>query len=98
MRPQGWLSEEEAVTAAYGTAGDRNTESFRPSGTAALVSREELKKRIDNANQKILASAEAIAGGRIGANPYRNFKHDACQYCNYSGICKIEIREIIEEE
>lgn len=98
MRPQGWLSEEDAVTAAYGTAGDRNTESFRPSGAAALVSREELEKRIAKANQKILASAEAIAGGQIGANPYRNFKHDACQYCNYSGICKNEIREILEEE
>ena len=98
MRPQGWLSNEELVTAAYGTAGDRNTESFRPSGTAALVSREELEQRIARANQKILASAEAIAGGEIGANPYRNHKHDACQYCKYSGICKNEIHEILEEE
>jgi ATP-dependent helicase/nuclease subunit B len=90
MRPQGWLSDEAEVLEAYGSAGDKNTESYRPSGSAAMVSREELAKRIEKANAKILASAESIVGGNIGANPYQNYLHDACEYCQYHGICKIE--------
>lgn len=91
MRPQGWLSDDAEVLAAYGTAGDKNTETYRPSGTAATISREEMEARIQKANAKILASAEAIAGGRIGAEPYRTYQHDACAYCLYGGICKNEI-------
>ncbi len=90
MRPQGWLADEAEVLAAYGSAGDKNTESYRPSGSASMVSREELASRIEKANEKILASAEAIAGGNIGANPYQNYLHDACEYCLYHGICKKE--------
>lgn len=98
MRPQGWLSSEAEAIAAYGTAGDGKTESFQPGGTGALVSREELQQRIANANRKILESAQAISRGEIGANPYRSYQYDACQYCQYGSICKNEIREVMEEE
>lgn len=98
MRPQGWLAQEEEIANAYGSAGGRGKESFRPSGTEALVSREELAQRIANANEKILQSAQAIAGGEIGANPYRTGKHDACAYCLYGGICKNEINTSTERE
>ncbi len=91
MRPQGWLSNDANVLAAYGTAGDKNTESYRPSGIASTISREEIEARIQRANDKILASAKAIADGRISADPYRSYLHDACAYCLYHGICKTEI-------
>lgn len=88
--PQGWLADDEAVLAAYGPAGDRSTATYRPSGSASLVEPEDLQRRIQAANGKILASAEAIAGGNIGAEPYRTKLHDACAHCQYCGICQTE--------
>jgi ATP-dependent helicase/nuclease subunit B len=90
MRPQGWLLDEAAATAAYGPEEGKDAESFRPSNTTAMVSGEELEKRIANANAKIQKAAEGIARGEIGAEPYRSYQYDACEYCDYKNICKQE--------
>ena len=62
-----------------------------PSGSDSVVSRTELKRRIDIANEKIRESAKGISGGLIKVNPYKaKGKHDACEYCLYGGICQYE--------
>ncbi len=90
MRPQGWLLDEAAANAAYGPEEAKDAESFRPSNMTAMVSGEELEKRIANANRKIQKAAEGIAKGEIEANPYRSYQYDACEYCGYKNICKQE--------
>lgn len=91
MRPNGWIADDEKILSAYAEKADKRQGSFIPSGGGAVVSRQELKMRIDRANKKIRESALEITQGNIKAEPYKlKNKHDACQYCLYGGICKNE--------
>ena len=91
MHPSGWIADDEKIIAAYAANPDAAQGSFMPTGGGAAVSRAELKRRLDAANEKIRESAKAIAGGFVGAKPYKlKGKHDACDYCLYGGICRYE--------
>ncbi|MBO5364277.1 MAG: exodeoxyribonuclease V subunit gamma [Clostridia bacterium] len=85
MKPKGWIVEDPDIQAAYAADGE---DTFIPKERATFVTRKDLSERIAAANQKIQESAKDIAGGIIGANPYRSYKHDACAYCMYHGICQ----------
>ncbi len=85
MKPRGWIVDEPEVISAYTGDGE---DTFVPKEKATFVSREDLTRRIAEANRKIQESAADIADGVIGANPYRTYKHDACEYCSYHGICQ----------
>ncbi len=85
MKPRGWIADDPEIKNAYAADG---TDTFVPSGRATFVSQKDLAERIAAANQKIQESATGIAGGNIDANPYRTYKHDACEYCIYHGICQ----------
>ncbi|MBR5152472.1 MAG: PD-(D/E)XK nuclease family protein [Clostridia bacterium] len=89
MRPHGWLMDDAGVSAAYGNDG--KGETFLPSGVNARVSREDLLKRIEKANQKIVETAMGIRGGNIQAEPYRTYQYDACEYCPYASVCQKEL-------
>lgn len=91
MHPSGWIADDEKIIAAYAANTDKKMGSFMPSGSDSVVSRTELKRRIDIANEKIRESAKGISGGLIKVNPYKaKGKHDACEYCLYGGICQYE--------
>ena len=91
MRPSGWIADDDNVISAYVQNEDKSMGNFVPSGNNALVSREELQKRLESANERIYESAAAIANGEIGIRPYRiKNKHDACAYCLFGGICQNE--------
>ena len=87
MKPKGWLVDDPDIIGAYAKDGQ---DTFIPKEKTTLVTPEELKDRIHTANQKIQASAMGIAEGNIGAIPYQTYKHDACAYCQYHGICQKE--------
>lgn len=83
----GWLNNDSAVVSAYSKGGE-NGESFIPDGTNALVTPEELDKRISAANQKITDSAREIYNGNIKAEPFVcGNKYDACQFCPFELSC-----------
>ncbi len=83
----GWLSDTAEVVSGYSLGGE-NGEKYIPSGKTSLVSEEELKRRIEAANQKIRESAMGIYDGNIAAEPYADKGFDACQYCMYSSSCR----------
>ena len=91
MHPSGWIADDEKIIAAYAADTDKKMGSFMPPGSDSVVSRTELKRRIDIANEKIRESAKGISGGLIKVSPYKaKGKHDACEYCLYGGICQYE--------
>lgn len=83
----GWLADNAEIIASY-SAGGENGENYIPSGRAALVGENELKRRIDAANKKIRESAMGICSGNITAEPYADKGFDACQYCIYGSSCR----------
>ncbi len=85
MKPKGWIVDDPEIVSAYTADGE---DTFVPKEKNTFVSREELNKRIAEANRKIQESAADIAGGVIEAAPYRTRKHDACEYCIYHGVCQ----------
>ncbi len=86
MKPKGWIVSEPEVVSAYTNDGD---DTFIPKEKSTYVTREDLTARIFEANQKIQESASDIASGVIDANPYRTYKHDACEYCAYHSVCQM---------
>ncbi len=48
---------------------------------------EEMEKRLENAEKKIAESAEGILSGEISVNPYTEYGHDPCLFCDYAKIC-----------
>ena len=87
MLPKGWISAEDAVQTAYTLKRGDAKESYMPKREVDKVSAEELRERINLANEKIKESAMEIISGNIGINPYCTDKHNACAYCPYSSIC-----------
>ena len=87
MLPKGWISSEDAVQTAYTLKMGDAKESYMPKREVDKVSAEELRERINLANEKIKESAMEIISGNIGINPYCTDKHNACAYCPYSSIC-----------
>ncbi len=87
MLPKGWISAEDAVQTAYALKKGDVKESYMPKREVDKVSAEELRERINLANEKIKESAMEIISGNIGINPYCTDKHNACAYCPYSSIC-----------
>ncbi len=85
MKPKGWIVDDPEIVAAYTQNGE---DTFIPKEKTTLVPQKDLAERIAAANQKIQESAANITLGVIGANPYRSYKHDACEYCMYHGICQ----------
>ena len=85
MKPKGWIVGEQEIVSAYTNDSD---DTFVPREKNTFISRDELNLRVEEANRKIQKSAADIAGGIIEAAPYRTYKHDACGYCIYHGICQ----------
>ncbi len=83
----GWMSDKAEVIEGYGKETE-NGETYIPSGKSALVGEDELKRRIDAANQKIRETAMEICDGNIDAKPYVDKGFDACQYCAYKSSCR----------
>ncbi len=83
----GWISDKQEIISGYSKGGE-NGEKYIPDGIGAKVSQQELKRRINEANKKIHASALGIYDGNISVNPYKDKNFDACEYCDYSSICK----------
>ncbi len=88
MKPKGWIVNDADIVSAY---TPDNSDAFLPKEKTTLVTAKELRERMAAANQKIQESAQGIADGNIGAHPYRTYKHDACQYCAYYGICQHQV-------
>lgn len=82
----GWLADTASVAASYSSGGEHG-EKYIPSGKSALVSEEELHRRIDAANKKIQEAANGIYNGIVSPEPYSDKGYDACQYCIYSQSC-----------
>lgn len=83
----GWLNSDSLVVAGYSKGGE-NGEVYFPKGADSLVEAEELERRIEEANEKIVKSALDIYNGNIKAEPYvKKFKFDACRYCPYGVSC-----------
>ncbi len=87
MAPQGWIVDEAEVLGLYEQNLRPGQGSYRPGGTTARLNRGELELRMKEANERIQSSAEAIAMGKLRAQPYRSYQYDACEYCLYSGVC-----------
>ena len=90
MTPKGWLSDNPAVVDAYTKYNDSSTGSFLPSGSSSKVTEELMEGLLKESNRRIQEAAEGIITGNIGIKPYKSTLHDACAYCEYGGICKIE--------
>lgn len=89
MKPNGWISGDDAVMTAYELKKGDGKESFLPGGKKDIIEADELKKRIELTNEKIRESATEIISGNIGAHPYCTGKHNACAYCPYSSVCNM---------
>lgn len=62
-------------------------EGYIPHGKSGAVSREEMQKRIENAEEKAYETAAKIVSGDISITPYVTKKYNPCRYCDYFGIC-----------
>lgn len=80
----GWINDDSIIISNY--SGGENGENFLPS-KKNFMSEEELKERIDKANEKIREAAENIYNGEISANPFICKSHNACTYCPYTLSC-----------
>ncbi|MBQ4145760.1 MAG: PD-(D/E)XK nuclease family protein, partial [Clostridia bacterium] len=85
MKPKGWIVDDAEVLGAYSVDG---SDIFIPKEQTTMISAKELEERVEAANRKIRESAMDILDGKIGAHPYQTYKHDACEYCEYHGICQ----------
>lgn len=85
MKPRGWIVDDADVLGAYSVDG---SDVFIPKEKTTMISPNDLEERVEAANRKIRESAMDILDGKIGAHPYRTYKHDACEYCEYHGICQ----------
>lgn len=48
------------------------------------------QKLIDHVTGKIIAADAEIRGGNIGISPVKTSKKSACDYCDYSAVCKFD--------
>lgn len=84
VRALGWVVDEPSALNAF----DKNhgTKKCYINPRSALPA-EELKSRLEKAEQKIIDSAEGILSGEISINPYIKHGFNPCDYCDYSDIC-----------
>lgn len=85
IRIKGWVVGSDSVSAAFESG--ESADKFLPTSKNAVLDKEDFLQKIEKAYQKITLSAEEILAGNIAARPYVSKAHDACAYCDYSGIC-----------
>lgn len=80
------LSEAEIVEA---TAGHDPANKLIPTGkgAAGMVNREELSAVVGFAREKARSTLSAIVAGDAAISPARCRRRDACEGCEYKGVC-----------
>lgn len=70
--------------------------SFNKSGeisaSSKALSGDSIKLLLDYAKYKAEDIVAFMKKGEIGANPVRTADKNPCEYCNYSGICRFDVR------
>ncbi len=67
---------------------------YIPSGKSSLLSREDMERRITNAEKKARETAEKIINGEIEINPHNDNDFSACRYCEFYKVCGMDKRQI----
>ena len=67
---------------------------YIPSGKSSLLTREDMERRIDNAEKKARETAEKIMKGEIEVNPHNDSDFSACRYCEFYKVCGMDKKQI----
>lgn len=85
VKAEGWVIDDEKTLDAFDKKHNVKKEYYINPRNA--IPMDEMKKRLEKAEQKIAESAEGILDGKISAAPYLRYGNNPCKYCDYSGIC-----------
>lgn len=86
------LSDENVISGMDSRASQG--EGYIPAGKSSLLSRDEMARRIENAEKKARETAEKIVSGDIKVNPYNDKEFSACRYCEFYKVCGKDKRKI----
>lgn len=88
------LANEDVVLAMEEQNGGEFIPKFNPEKQSdAYLSSEEFNKIFDFISRKLKSTAKTLFEGRIEADPVDGLESKACEYCDFSAVCRIESKK-----
>ncbi len=88
------LANEDVVLAMEEQNGGEFIPKFNSEKQSdAYLSSEEFNKIFDFIGRKLKSTAKTLFEGRIEADPVDGLESKACEYCDFSAVCRIENRK-----
>lgn len=81
------ILEKIEDTSNFISASVRLTKQGAPYKTSSVMDTEDFYRISDYTKQKIMEMGEEIYAGFLPANPYKNDRKTACDFCSYASVC-----------
>jgi len=92
FKMNGLFLDDARLMTALDDSGGRSSDIYKKGARTGKLTREEFDGVLAYAQAIVRTAIRRIAGGDIALRPYRLGTASACDYCGYSGICRLDGR------